>query len=105
MRLRVGARGMDDKLGDQPRDPWLRGLEAAQSASRCGAKTRRGTICDGPAMPNGRCKTHGGRSPGAPRGERNGNWRSGFYSQEAKADRGRLRELIGQMRKTVDDLP
>jgi hypothetical protein len=56
-------------------------------------------------MPNGRCKTHGGRSPGAQRGERNGNWRSGFYSQEAKADRGRLRELIGQMRKTVDDLP
>jgi len=56
-------------------------------------------------MPNGRCKTHGGRSPGAPRGERNGNWRGGFYSQEAQASRRRLRELIEQMRKTVDEVP
>ena len=30
------------------------------------------------AMPNGRCRMHGGRSAGAPRGERNGNWRGGF---------------------------
>ena len=42
-------------------------LEAARSAARCGAKTRRGTICQGPAMPNGRCKTHGDRSPGVNR--------------------------------------
>ena len=56
-------------------------------------------------MRNGRCKTHGGRSPGAPRGERNGDWRSGFYSQEEQADRRRLRELIRQMRAATDDVP
>jgi hypothetical protein len=55
-------------------------------------------------MPNGRCKTHGGRSPGAPRGERNGNWRSGFHSEAARADRRRLRELIKQMRQSLDQL-
>ena len=45
-------------------------------------------------MPNGRCKTHGGRSPGASRGQHNGNWKGGFHSQEAKADRRRLREKV-----------
>ena len=56
-------------------------------------------------MPNGRCKTHGGKSPGAPRGERNGRWRGGFHTDEAKAERRRLRELIRHMRKTMGDLP
>jgi hypothetical protein len=27
---------------------------------RCGAKTRKGTPCQSPAMPNGRCRMHGG---------------------------------------------
>jgi hypothetical protein len=56
-------------------------------------------------MPNGRCPIHGGRSPGAPRGESNGNWRGGFYSQESQAERRRLRDLIRQMRATMDELP
>lgn len=56
-------------------------------------------------MPNGRCKTHGGRSPGAPRGERNGSWRDGFHTLEARAERRRLRELIRQMRTVMDELP
>jgi hypothetical protein len=37
-----------------------------QRATRCGAKTRRGTPCQSPAMPNGRCRMHGGPSTGAP---------------------------------------
>lgn len=32
----------------------------------CGAKTRNGTPCKSNAMPNGRCRMHGGTSPGAP---------------------------------------
>jgi hypothetical protein len=55
-------------------------------------------------MPNGRCKTHGGKSPGAPRGERNGNWRGGFYSKQSQDERRRLRALIRQMRETMDEL-
>ena len=38
---------------------------------RCGAKTRKNTPCQSPAMPNGRCRMHGGKSPGAPTGNRN----------------------------------
>jgi hypothetical protein len=33
-------------------------------AARCGAKTRRGTSCQCPAMPKGRCRLHGGHSTG-----------------------------------------
>ncbi len=53
----------------------------------------------------GRCHLHGGRSPGAPKGERNGRWRGGFHTPEARAERSRLRELIRQMRETMDELP
>lgn len=33
---------------------------------RCGARTRSENRCRSPAMPNGRCRMHGGLSPGAP---------------------------------------
>ena len=89
---------------DQPhRAFWARGLAALKAAKRCGAKRRCGLPCQAPAMPNGRCRIHGGRSPGAPRGERNGNWRSGFYSQDAVANRRRVQALIGEMRRTLKD--
>jgi hypothetical protein len=42
--------------------------------------------------------------PGAPRGDRNGRWRGGFYTAEAQAERRRLRALIRQMRATMDEL-
>ncbi len=38
---------------------------AFDHATRCGAKTRRGDACSNPAMRNGRCRMHGGQSPGA----------------------------------------
>ncbi len=34
------------------------------AAPRCGAHTRAGERCRQPAMPNGRCRLHGGRSTG-----------------------------------------
>jgi hypothetical protein len=34
------------------------------AAPRCGARTRQATACRQPAMPNGRCRLHGGRSTG-----------------------------------------
>jgi hypothetical protein len=49
---------------------------------RCGAKTRKGTPCQSPAMPNGRCRMHGGKSPGPPKGNINA-WKHGGYSAEA----------------------
>jgi uncharacterized protein YjcR len=74
-----------------------------QRAKRCGAKTRRGTECQSPAMPNGRCRMHGGKSPGAPKGNRNA-WKHGSYSVTAKAERflvKRLLQGVSSLRKSL----
>ena len=44
------------KNGNRSGDP--------NSSPRCMARTRRGTSCQAPAMPNGRCRLHGGKSTG-----------------------------------------
>jgi len=62
-------------------------------APRCGAKTRKGTPCQAPAMANGRCRMHGGGSPGAPPGNKNA-LKHGRYTKEARERRKRFRELI-----------
>lgn len=46
---------------------------------KCGAKTRKGEPCQQPAMPNGRCRLHGGKSL---RGVASGTFKSGRYSQD-----------------------
>lgn len=53
--------------------------------AKCGAKTRQGGKCKRNAMPNGRCKLHGGASTGAPIGNRNAvRW--GFFSKHIDAE-------------------
>lgn len=69
------------------------------SAPRCGAKTRKGTPCKAPAMANGRCRMHGGKSTGpkTPEGlerSQKANWRHGFYSAEAIIERRLTRRLL-----------
>jgi hypothetical protein len=63
-------------------------------APRCGAKTRAGSPCLCPAMPNGKCRIHGGLSPGAPRGTANGNYRDGYWTREAVEERKFVRSLV-----------
>jgi hypothetical protein len=56
-------------------------------------------------MPNGRCRMHGGLSPGAPKGNRNA-FKHGRYSAEALASRREVAALIRAMRAlagTVDE--
>jgi len=69
------------------------------SAVRCGAKTRRGTPCKCPAMPNGRCRLHGGLSTGPKTSEgieriRRAVTKHGRYSKRAKAERAEYRNLL-----------
>lgn len=40
------------------------GSRLATRNGRCGAQTRAGTPCQAPALDNGRCKLHGGKSTG-----------------------------------------
>ena len=67
---------------------------------RCGARTRRGTPCRSPAMANGRCRMHGGKSSGAPRGNSNA-LKHGRYIATAIAERRELAALIRSMRGLV----
>jgi len=44
-------------------------------------------------MPNGRCRMHGGMSPGAPKGNKNA-LKHGRYTNEAIAERRKISELM-----------
>jgi hypothetical protein len=63
-----------------------------QRARRCGARarTRGGAPCRAPAMPNGRCRMHGGASTGP----RRPAMRHGGYSKE-------MAELLREARRAV----
>lgn len=62
--------------------------------AKCGAKTRGGDKCKKHAMPNGRCRLHGGANNGAPKGSRNaakpGNIYSAYLTDEENAVLTRL---------------
>lgn len=75
-------------------------LNAMRLAPRCGARTRKGGSCKGPAMPNGRCRMHSGGNPGAPTGNRNA-WRHGKRSAEAMAEQTKFRALLRDMRSVL----
>ncbi len=75
-----------------------------QRAPRCGARTRSGRPCQAPAMKNGRCRMHGGASPGAPKGRANGNYRTGRWTAEAIARRRELAALIRECREFLAGL-
>jgi hypothetical protein len=70
-------------------------LSQLSQSPRCGARMRAGEPCQAlPVHGRNRCRLHGGLSPGAPKGEKNGNYTDGDWTAEAIAERKWLRELI-----------
>jgi hypothetical protein len=55
-------------------------------------------------MPNGRCRMHGGSSPGAPKGEQNGNWQHGRFTNEAIAQRRDLNAWIRSVQRAAREM-
>ena len=47
---------------------------------------------------------HGGKSPGAPRGQGNGRYTQGRWTKEAIAARGQVSELIRLCKRTLHDV-
>ena len=103
----------DEPLEREPIDRMRARLEAllkANAAPRCGARSKRtGKPCRGAAMPNGRCKLHGGKSTGPRTSEgrersRRANWKHGHFSREAKAERSRLRAAILALRDLCNSI-
>ena len=84
------------KIADNPMDQDLEiRLENLRRAPRCGALTRAGGACQRPALRGRkRCRLHGGFSPGAPRGTKNGNFRNGNWTADAIEERRWLRSLV-----------
>jgi len=67
--------------------------EILAAAPRCGARTRSGAPCRAPAIKGKhRCRMHGGKGSGAPRGNRHA-WKHGWYS-------GRVRAIVRYLRAT-----
>ncbi len=68
------------------------------AAPRCGAQTRQGGVCRQPAMPNKRCRLHGGKSTGPRTTEglkrvRSARTSHGQYSADSRRLAGLVRML------------
>ena len=77
------------------------------SAPRCGARTRLGAPCGQPAMANGRCRMHGGRSTGPRTADgverlRKARTRHGAYGKEARKMRELIRVLKAQAKRLME---
>ncbi|WP_306308773.1 HGGxSTG domain-containing protein [Flavimaribacter sediminis] len=74
------------------------------SSPRCGAKTRRGTQCQAPAVSGkSRCRMHGGAAgSGAPAGNRNA-LKHGRFTKEAIDKRKWARLLYKQLVEQLKD--
>ena len=70
---------------------------------RCGARTRSGMPCRSPAMTNGRCRMHGGASPGASVGNTNA-FKHGLFTAAAIAERREVAALIREMKSLVEQV-
>jgi len=69
---------------------------------KCGAYSRRtGKLCQQPAMKNGRCRLHGGKSTGPPKGNSNA-LKHGFYTKDAIAHRRHVRQLLKDSQELFD---
>ena len=69
-----------------------------QELGTCGAQTRHGTLCKNRPMANGRCRFHGGMSLS---GKQHGQYKHGFYTKEAVAQRRRMAALIKECREAL----
>jgi hypothetical protein len=69
----------------------------------CQARTRTGELCQcKPIIGRSRCRLHGGLSPGAPRGPKNGNFKNGDWTIEAIEERRWLQSMVNSFAKSKD---
>ena len=80
-----------------PRNNPMQSKLPMHLSPRWGARTRSGQQCRSAAMANGRCRMHGGGSPGAPRGNKNA-LKHGRYTANGIAGRRHLSALIRMMK-------
>jgi glucans biosynthesis protein len=76
-----------------------------RESARCGARTRKGTPCQAPAVSGKvRCRMHGGaKGSGAPVGNRNAV-KHGMYTNAALEEQKALRSMIRQMKESLQEI-
>lgn len=67
----------------------------------CGARTRTGGRCRQPAMKNGRCRLHGGKSKS---GKEHGRYRHGGRTKEGMEMRRQLAVLLREARRMLREI-
>ena len=96
-----------------PHGAWLKNGNPAcdlNALPKCNATAKTtGKQCQQPAMKNGKCRFHGGKSTGprTPEGLRKSqraNWKHGRYSAEAKQDQRMIRRLVRESREMIKRL-
>src|ERR1017187_5454211 len=106
---RGGGRRKMSSTPHETRRGWLKNGNSPGDftrAARCGAKTRRGTLCQCPAMANGRCRLHGGLSTGPRTADgieriRRAVTRHGYYSKAAMQERRQGRAELRALREAT----
>jgi hypothetical protein len=104
--------GTVEKIEQTPHEPrrgWLKNGNPPGDllqARRCGAKNRRGTPCQCPAMANGRCRLHGGLSTGPKtlagiERIKRAVTKHGRYSHAVRAERHYGRMLLEEWRRLL----
>jgi hypothetical protein len=102
---------VDEPHAKRPGLGWLKNGNRPgnwDNAPRCGAKTRAGTPCKAAAMPNGRCRMHGGPSTG-PRTKEGkarisaSRTKHGRYRQAAIARRREARSIVRSIRELLSN--
>jgi hypothetical protein len=98
---------MSDRTQDLKPPSWKAGLTAAGRCACCGARTRAGGLCRQPAMPNGRCRMHGGGSTGPRTAEGLARLRAartihGNRSAEARDLRALIRKLNTETKRLCE---
>ena len=80
----------DPREGAQP----MQGKLPMHLSPRCGARSKRtGEPCQSAAMKNGRCRMHGGKSSGAPKGNQNALKHGNYTAAAQAASREKKREI------------
>lgn len=84
------------KNGNPPCDLW--------SLPKCNAKAKStGKRCQQPAMKNGKCRYHGGKSTGAPLNNQNA-FKHGNYTQEAIEMRRAIQQLMQESKRFIEEI-
>lgn len=75
------------------------------ASPRCGAKTRCGGACRSPAvLGKKRCRMHGGAAgSGAPKANQNA-WKHGLFTRDEIAERRRIRAVLGDAWKLLEEM-